>query len=288
MKTLFLSIFSIALVNSIFSTAALAHPVAADAGDDHAVQAAAAQYIANAGVIVTSGETKILFDPLFRVGFNNYLVPTDETFAAMMAGEAPYDGVDVVFISHAHGDHFSSEDANAFLAAHPEVRLVAPAQAIHAMKSVDAWDDAYQSRITSIVLERGDPAFELNWPGIDVFAVRIPHAGWPSRAEVQNLVYRVSLDEDATVMHMGDADVNDDHYAPYAADWSAKKTNTAFPPYWFFLVPGGVEILKDRLNVEHAIGVHVPVNVPDDLKATGEDFFSQPGDIRQIGEPKKD
>ena len=229
MKRFFQSACSIALVVSALLAPVKAHPE----GDT----VATAEYIANAGVIVTAGDTKILFDPLFRVGFNNYLVPTDETFAAMMAGTAPYDNVDVIFISHSHGDHFSAEDANAFLSAHTTTKLVAPVQAVDAMKNGEGWDEAFASRLTSITLERGDPGQKIALPGIDVFAVRIPHAGWPGRAEIQNLVYRVSMDEGATVMHLGDADVNDDHYAPYKEDWLAQKTDTAFPPYWFFLAP---------------------------------------------------
>lgn len=282
MKRILVSLCSFALVSAGLVPTVSAHP--------EGETAATAEYIANAGVIVSAGGTKILFDPLFRVGFNNYLVPSEETFAAMMAGTAPFDNVDVVFISHSHGDHFSSEDANAFLAAHPNAKLVAPVQAVDAMKYVDSWDEAYTSRVTSIALEVGDPGEKFDLPGVSVFAVRIPHAGWPGRANVQNLVYRVAMEEGATVMHLGDADVNDDHYAPYKDEWLAKKTDTAFPPYWFFLTPGGNEILKDRLNAEHAIGVHVPVKVPEALLETGKDYFDEAGETRALhrAEPTSD
>ena len=53
------------------------------------------------------------------------------------------------------------------------------------------------------------------WDGIIEFgpllveAVRIPHSGWPDhRADVENIVFRVTLDKETTVMHFGDADVD--------------------------------------------------------------------------------
>jgi len=274
MKTLFLSICSAVLASNTLLSSAFAHP--------EGEVVATADYIANEGVMITEGDTKILFDPLFRNSYGNYRLPSEAVIDAMMAGAAPFDGVDAVFISHSHGDHFSAADANAFLAGNPEAKLIAPEQAVSAMKYVESWDETFETRVTSIALERGDAPAKFELGSIGVSAVRIPHAGWPGRADVQNLVYRVTLDDSITIMHMGDADVDDEHYAPYKDHWMIKETDTGFPPYWFFLVPGGKEILADRLNIQHAIGVHVPVNVPEALKATGEDFLSEPGETRDL------
>lgn len=269
--------FRIVFVCSCFlAGSASAHP------ENDGEAAATARYIANEGVMISKGDTKILFDPLFRNSFGNYRLPSAASIEAMMAGAPPFDGIDVVFISHSHGDHFSSKDANAFLAGNLGATLVAPEQAVAAMKYVDNWEDAFETRVTSVALERGDAPAKFEFGSIAVSAVRIPHAGWPGRANVQNIVYRVTLDDDVTVMHMGDADVNDEHYAPYKDHWMSKKTDTGFPPYWFFLMPGGEEILKDRLNIQHAVGVHVPVKVPTDLITTGKDFLSEPGETRPI------
>jgi hypothetical protein len=57
--------------------------------------------------------------------------------------------------------------------------------------------------------------------------VRIPHAGWPGRADIENLVFRVTLksqSESVTVMHMGDAD--DNHYLPYKSHWQKRISDT--------------------------------------------------------------
>ena len=85
-------------------------------------------------------------------------------------------------------------------------------------------------------------------------------------------------------MHMGDADINDDHYAPHESHWRARHTHQAFPPYWYFGNEEGRSILTKRLQVGHATGVHVPIKVPGGLAKY--DYFSKPGESRVIYLPK--
>jgi len=244
-----------------------------------------ARYIVNAGVVVSqktdTGESKILFDPLPLSGFGTYPDLPDAEKKSMMSGEVPYDGIDAVFISHAHSDHFSALDMNRYMAAQPEVRLFAPAQAIDAMKKGSRWDEGFESRITAIALEYGDGPAKYSISGLDISAVRIPHSGWPERTEIENLVFRVTLNDNITVAHMGDADINPVHYAPYAKHWQQAGTDMAFPPFWIYLDPDGDEVLE-IMNVRQSVGVHVPIKGSDKLKASGADFFFVSGESRSI------
>ena len=77
----------------------------------HAARAqeeATVMYLANQGVLVTAGDTGILFDPLFDADFDRFQLVPAELHAAMLAGEPPFDDVAAVFVSHAHADHFSA------------------------------------------------------------------------------------------------------------------------------------------------------------------------------------
>src|SRR5262245_21953512 len=71
---------------------------------------ATAHYLANEGVLIVSGETRIVFDPLFRNDFGTYRLLPKELERALFAGEPPFTGLDAVFISHYHEDHFSPAD----------------------------------------------------------------------------------------------------------------------------------------------------------------------------------
>ena len=248
-----------------------------------------AQYIANEGVLVSHGETKVMFDPLPLSGFGVYPQPSETQIMQMMKGEGVYAGVDAVFISHAHRDHFSAIAMIAFLEANPDVRLVAPKQALDMMQADANWDENLQSRMTILDMEAGDEAQDIKVGNVTATAVRIPHAGWPApaRAKVQNMVYRVTLNDEkggdgATVMHMGDADPRRQHFIPHKDHWAERRTDTAFSPYWFLTSMQGRNILQDDMNVAKSIGVHVPLDVPADLKESGQDYFSTPGETREI------
>lgn len=284
---------SLVIVMVLWPSLSLAHPPA-----DQKPDTAYAEYIANEGVLVVDGDTKILFDPLFHNSFGQYRVPSEEQRIAILKGTAPFDGVDMLFISHAHGDHFADEDVLVWLNNHPDSTLVAPQQAVDNLKKSESWKDVYNDRIIAIAMELGEDAKRMkikrvlddngvrSTTSLEIDAVRIPHAGWPGRASVQNIVYRVTLGDDTTVMHLGDADPNDEHYAPYEDLWAKRDTDLGFPPYWFFSSPETHNILKERLRIKEAIGIHVPVNVPPGLNEAREKhgigFFSEPGEWHPI------
>lgn len=238
-------------------------------------------YLGNEGLMVSDGDTTILFDPLYPNGFGVYQMVPEDTRDALMAGEAPYDDVDAIFVSHMHPDHFSVEEVILYLETHPHVQLYAPSQAVEWMRE-ETENEAIFEQVTGVPLERLDAPLSYTHGDLKIDVVRIPHAGWPGRADISNLVWRVTLAEGATVMHMGDADPNDTHFAPHADHWNKTKTDAAYPPYWFFTSGDGPQILSDRLNADKSIGVHVPIQVPTDLFVSGADFFHKPGEKRIV------
>ena len=228
--------------------------------------------------MVEAAGKKILFDPFFHNVFGTYQLVPEKLVDALMNGIAPYDNIDAIFISHAHGDHFFAPDLVSFLSRHPGTHLIAPQQAVDQL--VDHSDfHRFEDQIISIGLKYQEPPLYRSVGGIDFNVVRIPHAGWPQRADVSNLVYRVHLAEKITVIHMGDADPTDSHFKPLQEYWANSKTNTAFPPYWFLTSQSGQMILSERIRADKNIGLHVPVDVPKGLQQSGEKYFSFPGEV---------
>jgi L-ascorbate metabolism protein UlaG (beta-lactamase superfamily) len=245
-------------------------------------QTSSVTYLGNEAVMVSNGSSKIVFDPFFHNNYNIYQLVPEQILQAMFENKAPYDEIDAIFISHAHADHFAADMILKFLKSHPKSKLIAPKQAIDQLYELEN-SSAVNSQITAIELEYGDPPKIINIDDLLVEVVRVPHSGWPnSRLEVSNLVFRVTLENTVTVMHMGDADPNDIHFKPYENYWKSNLTNLAFPPYWFFYSSFGPEILKNRINTLESIGVHVPVEVPASLILSGEKYFSEPGQSSSI------
>lgn len=245
---------------------------------------ATANYVANEAVLITHGDSKVLFDPFFHQAFGIYQMVPEDTKKAIFDGTSPYDNITAIVISHAHGDHFAADDVMRYLQKYPKTALVAPKQAIIELEALPQ-ANLIKNQIHSIELEFNQQPIRLNVQGLLFEAVRIPHAGWPSRAEVENIVFRVTLSDDSspvTVMHMGDADPDYEHYKPYNAHWQKRITDTAFPPYWFYSSAEGNHILDNMLNIRESIGIHVPVKVPKRLESSGKDYFSKPGETRNI------
>jgi L-ascorbate metabolism protein UlaG (beta-lactamase superfamily) len=245
-----------------------------------------AKYLANAGVLISHGDTKIVFDPLFDQDFGTYELVPDDIEKALFEGSPPFDGLDAVFVSHHHGDHFSPERMVQLLDAHPQLQLFGPPQAIDSM-SIDADDVSYQGRLHTVELDLGGTYTRLVGE-IEVSAVRLHHSGWPGRhADVENIAFRVSLDGAATVLHMGDAHTDPTFFDDRADYWAERELHLALPPYWFFLSSGGRKILDEHIEAAVEIGVHVPSSMPDSPahypdELRGRTLFSVPGEEKMI------
>lgn len=260
----------------------------ADSSDSN-TSVSRAQYMANEGLMVVQGDTKVVFDPLFRNSYGQYQLLPKEMEDALFSGQPPFDGIDAVFVSHYHGDHFSPADILRLLKEQQGIHLYAPVQAVNGLRSVSGTnDEKIFERVTAVELAYKDTPVTLEMEGLLIEAVRIPHSGWPSgRVDVENISWRVTLNETTTVLHMGDADSNDVHFARDAAYWDKRHTHMAFPPYWFFTTSQGPGILGNRIKPDHSVGVHVPVSIPKKPSLRPQelrdvDLFTEPGEIRNI------
>jgi len=268
---------------SLFKVFAIALSFAGLAQADDAV---VAKYLANAGVLITLGETKIVFDPLFDQDFGIYERVPKDMEKALFAGEPPFDGLDAVFVSHHHGDHFSPERMLQLLIARPGLQLFGPSQAVDSMP-IDPADADLRGRLHAVELDL-EGTFTQVVGEIEVSAVRIPHSGWPTRhADIDNIAFRVSLGDAATVLHMGDALTDPAFFDERAGHWAERTLDLALPPYWFFLSNGGKKILDDHIHATEVIGVHVPGSMPDSPaqypeEIRGRTLFSVPGEEKRI------
>jgi L-ascorbate metabolism protein UlaG (beta-lactamase superfamily) len=260
---------------------------AAQAHSDHPPPTA--HYLANEGVMVVHGDTKVIFDPLFRSSYGRYRLLPEAMEEALFAGAPPFDGIDAVFISHYHGDHFSPADVLRLLREQPAIRLYAPAQAVEGLRGVAEPEDAgLFERVEAVKLAYKDAPVRLEMDGLEIGAVRIPHSGWPTgRLDVENISWRVTLEDLTTVIHMGDADPNHVHFERDTGYWHERVTNMAFPPYWFFDSTYGPGVLKDFIRAKKNVGIHVPVAMPEDPSGRPEglrdhDLFTIPGEVREI------
>ncbi len=262
-----------------------ADPASAQAGSQ-------ATSILNAGVM-TAHETadderaKFLFDPLYDDHFGSLAQLKPDLIDQIISGAAPYDGVDAVFVSHAHGDHFSVSQLTAMLAAQEQLTLVIPEQGLEQMREGPDWRAEFETRVRGISLENGEASEPFVVAGASVDAFRSPHSGWPDRhASVHNITYRVSIIDNvgtaSRVMHLGDADPDPVHYEALQTLLQAQRTGLAIVPFWFTGREDVSQIIDRTLNAEAMVAVHVPVRVPERLKEGEWTYFSKVGEVLEI------
>lgn len=247
---------------------------------------AEAKYLGNEGVLVARGDTKILFDAFYAESFDGrYTLVPGPLEAAMMKGEAPFDGVDAIFITHIHPDHFNSRKTIAYMRAHPEVRLYAGMDVVGAIRAADASSDPLMQRVVAVHVPAGEGPRRFSVEGLEVEAYAVPHSGL---GPIPHHAFRVTLDGATTVMHLGDADASDRHFAPHQDELDKKATHAAFVPDWFLSSEAGRRVLSQQIRPRQTIGIHVhdeARKAPDAARMeAGGDLFVEPGETRAIGE----
>ncbi len=270
------------LVAIFFDVAAIAHQEKASTEPHLIEKEGIIRYLGNEGVLVSHDDTKIMFDPFFHNAFGQYTLVPESIRNKLFSNLAPYNDIDVIMVTHAHEDHFDANDMLRYLRQNLKVKLLAPAQAVALMKPIEGFNSV-QERVTSLSLEVGQLSEPFTVHNLSVEALRIPHAGWPNRAtDVEHYVYRVGAAEFPYVMHLGDATEKNQAYEAYKQQLKSRLSQVAFIPYWLELIPEGRSLIRDILNTEHTIGVHVPTRVPGALKESSAEYFSKPGETRRI------
>ena len=254
---------------------------------EKAPSAAHARFIANEAVLIVDGDDKVLFDPFFHNDEEGDMLAPPAIHDAMMAAAAPFDAVDVIFITHTHGDHFDADDLLTYLGSQPETALVLPAEGMAQLQAADGWQADFAGRITTISLPNGErEALSVGPDDLAVTVLALPHHGWPEyHTDLQHYAYRVETRGGATVIHLGDANAMENPFTPHAAALEAAPSHLAFPPYWFFRSEERQNMLND-IHADEIVGIHIPADVPDawrNLRETGQiDFFADPDEIRII------
>jgi len=239
-----------------------------------------AYYLGNEGVLVAGKQRKILFDPLFDKNYQRFTLVPENLKLKVFGNIEPFKNIDAIFISHSHADHFDAKDISSYLHKYRNVQLIAPTQVIDKLKLLPD-HKKITKQLHEVSMKVGEQPIEIFLDGVQVEVIRIPHVGWPERTDVENLVYRVTLD-DFTVMHLGDSDINPEHYLPFSSFWSKMTSNHAFIPGIFAVNANSEQSIKELINVKKITHIHIPMNVPNKLKELKVDFFSIPDEIREI------
>jgi L-ascorbate metabolism protein UlaG (beta-lactamase superfamily) len=231
-------------------------------------------YLANEGVLITTGLHKVLIDALFDNPNPNYAAPPKEMLEGMVDGRAPFDDVDLVLVTHNHPDHFSPTFAARFMENNPNPVLIAANDAVSALKdNVEEWEHV-QNRVFSFDLKPGETA-EKTIGEIAVKMYRTLHSG--DLDSPHNLMYLIKMDG-RTIFHEGDSAGKLVTFKD--TDLDKETIDLALVHFWFPLHPEGERIILDILKPDHVGLIHLPKRLMTDapskidmIKSNYKDIF---------------
>ncbi|MBU1698868.1 MAG: MBL fold metallo-hydrolase [Candidatus Eisenbacteria bacterium] len=210
-------------------------------------------YVANMGVLIGSGDSKVLIDALFDKPNPAYRAPAPETLEKIIKGEAPYDGLDLVLVTHNHPDHFNPDVAVRFLEARPRPVLVAPADAVEEMCKIAADWSKIEPRVISRDLKVGE-IDKRTAAGIPLTIVRTLHSG--NRESPMNLMYLFDLNG-RRIFHEGDSPGRPEVFQGFGLETSP--VDLAVVHHWFPTRPDMAKLLQDIFRTSHIALTHLPI-----------------------------
>jgi L-ascorbate metabolism protein UlaG (beta-lactamase superfamily) len=209
-------------------------------------------YIANEGVLISSGGKQILIDGLHREYERDYAFLPPVEREKIETAKAPFDKIDLVLVSHRHLDHFHPESVGLHLQHNPRATLVSSQQVVEEVEKNFKNYQAISARVTAATpLWKERVAMKV--AGIDFEILRLSH-GTGRHATIQNLGHIIKLGG-KKLLHVGDADTAIENFEKFNLD--EEQIDIAFIPYWFLLGTEGQTVVRDHIKPKQIIAVHI-------------------------------
>lgn len=213
--------------------------------------------IANNGVMLECGESKVLLDALHdgkSVGFSS---PPDDMLACMMDAQAPFDGVSCLMFTHNHPDHFDAGLVSKYLSANRDTAVLLPQACAEQgdMPSVLAGLGN-----AAIVPELAGGAQDYSLCGVGVRAYETRHIPGMSDKykDIRNYCLLINL-HGRKFLFPGDANLDIDFYESVAAEHDI---DILFTNPLYLNRPRGHRIIK-AIGAVHNIITHIPFEEDD-------------------------
>lgn len=236
-----------AFVNSLL-LAALCGPAAADV---------TVTTLANQGVVVSDGATRVMVDGLVVEPFSIYGGLPADAVGLFERREGPFADVDLVLVSHRHHEHNQPAHACRFMQ-NSRALLVTSGQVIGLMREKCRTFMTTSDRVREIDPQPGS-AVRLTIGDARISVFPLSH-GTRKYARIQHFGHLIELGG-VTVLHVGDAAVDESGFE--AAGLQDRVIDVALVPFRYFEPGRGQAIVRRYMDARVKIAVHIP---PDELE----------------------
>jgi L-ascorbate metabolism protein UlaG (beta-lactamase superfamily) len=224
--------------------------------------------LANEGVIIESGPTRIMIDGMVVEPYSVYGGLPEAAVPDFKAASGPFGDIDLALVSHRHHDHNQPRFACAFMQASSVTRLESSAQVLGLMREKCRKFVTTSPRVSEI-----DPQYDahhvITQDDARVTVFPLSH-GTRKYARIQNYGHLVEIGG-VSVLHIGDAAMNPADFE--RAGLAERKLDVALIPFWFFQPGPGADVIKAYLDAPLKIAVHVPPSEMAEVKSYMADAY---------------
>lgn len=231
----------------------------------------AVKYIANEGVLISSGEKTILIDGLHREYKPAYLFPPADLLKSLENAEKPFDKINLLLVSHIHLDHFHPQSIGLHLKNNPRAALASSEQVVGEVAGNFADYEKIKAQIKPVSHE-WKKTVELNHDGIKIKFLGLRH-GSERFLSIQNLGHLIEIDG-KKLLHIGDADMTAENFSAF--NLAREKIDIAFIPYWFLFTMDGLDLVQKQFNPKYIVAVHIS---PDEAERVSAQFKKDLPDV---------
>jgi L-ascorbate metabolism protein UlaG (beta-lactamase superfamily) len=233
--------------------------------------------LANEGVLVSDGDTRIMIDGLVTEPYSIYGGLPQRAAAQLESATGPFDAVDLALVSHRHHDHNQPGPACRFMQAADATRLATSAQVIGLMREKCRSFMTTSERVRKIAPTR-DSATELVSGSAQVRVFPLSH-GRRKYAKIQNFGHLLKLGG-VTLLHVGDAAMDPADFE--LAGLEGVSLDVAFIPFWYFQPGPGLAVVERFLDAALKVAVHIP---PGEMGEVREHLALEFPDVLVLEEP---
>jgi L-ascorbate metabolism protein UlaG (beta-lactamase superfamily) len=186
----------------------------------------------NAGASLQCGAARVYADTFF-VGLDGYQKPPADAIEKLLATRGPL----LALATHAHRDHWDLETVARLLTRNPKAAFWGTAQTAGELAK------RFPKQVKVLAVEG-----QARWGEVTLEYFALPHSGerWKTlenSAIVINICGR-------RILHPGDADLVPERFARIG------RVDAALLPYWYYLSPEGLRLLREQLRPQAAWALH--------------------------------
>lgn len=226
--------------------------------------------LANEGVMLTSGDTRIMIDGMVVKPYSVYGGLDKEAAALFDEQGGVFSGVDLALVSHRHHDHNQPAAACRFMQASTGTLLETSGQVIGLMREKCRSFIVSSERVNEINPQYEAPVVLKAGEGtVRIFP--LSH-GVRKYAKIQNYGHLVELGG-VRMLHVGDAAMDPADYEK--AGLADISLDIAFIPFWYFQPGPGSALVERYMDATLKVAVHIPPGEMEEVQSYLAEKFPQ-------------